>query len=185
MTAWFDPLKAAQVAHYFCDKAGGELNVVKLVKLIYLADRVHMKKYGFPILNDRLVSMPHGPVNSLTYNYIGGNLRSAAWADYIADKADHKVARTAKRSEEELDALSAAELKSLKSIWKKFGQMDPWELRDWTHDHCPEWEDPQGSSSGIPHARVLKFLKVDDATHFADEIENERTVDELFASFTE
>ncbi len=154
MSRWFNAKKAAQVAHFFCRKEGGEIDVLKLVKLIYLADRQHMAQHGFPIINDRFVSMPHGPVNSITLNHIGGNIQSEIWSEYISDRANYKVAARRKDKDESLGELSAAELESMKQVWAQFGKFDKWQLRDWTHDNCPEWEDPNGSSEGLPHERV-------------------------------
>ena len=60
----FNARKAAQVGAYFAKASGGKINVLKLVKLIYLADRHSMELYDAPILNDVFVSMNKGPVNS-------------------------------------------------------------------------------------------------------------------------
>jgi len=30
----------------------------------------------------------------------------------------------------------------LDSVWRQFGAMDKWKIRDWTHQHCPECKDP-------------------------------------------
>ena len=37
--------------------------------------------------------------------------------------------------------------------------MDQWALREWTHANCPEWRDPQGSSSPITPEDLLAALK--------------------------
>jgi len=34
--------------------------------------------------------------------------------------------------------------------------MNAFQLRDYTHDECGEWEDPNFSSSDIPYVRLLK-----------------------------
>jgi uncharacterized phage-associated protein len=68
----FNRRKAAQVAAFFARAEGGRINVLKLVKLIYLADREFVLRHGEPMLDDRWVSMPHGPVNSGTYDMIQG-----------------------------------------------------------------------------------------------------------------
>lgn len=179
---WFNQRKAAQVAAFFACKQGDEIDVLKLVKLIYLSDRKNMRHHGYPIINDRFVSMPHGPVNSMTLNFINGAFSSAdEWDSYITDRASYSVAATSKFKVEELDELSDAELESLDAIWKEFGHMNKWELRDWTHNHCPEWEDPEGSAASIPHERVFKFLGFENADELASEVKVERGIDELFA----
>jgi hypothetical protein len=48
--------KAAQVTAFFAKKQGGAIDVLKVAKLLYCS----------------IVSMPHGPVTSMTLNYING-----------------------------------------------------------------------------------------------------------------
>ncbi|MGA9893403.1 MAG: type II toxin-antitoxin system antitoxin SocA domain-containing protein, partial [Xanthobacteraceae bacterium] len=64
--------KAAQITAFFAKKEGGSIAVLKVAKLLYLADREFMAAYDLPMLFDELVSMPHGPVTSNTLNYING-----------------------------------------------------------------------------------------------------------------
>ncbi|HTH08426.1 MAG TPA: Panacea domain-containing protein, partial [Acidovorax sp.] len=68
MSGTFNERKAAQAAACLLHKAGGSLSVLKLMKLMYLAERRSLKKYGDTITGDAFVSMPHGPVLSMTYN---------------------------------------------------------------------------------------------------------------------
>ena len=67
----FKEVKTAQVAAFFLAKAPGHrMPHLKLMKLLYLADRESMRETGYPMSWDRLVSMPHGPVLSTTLNLI-------------------------------------------------------------------------------------------------------------------
>jgi uncharacterized phage-associated protein len=160
MASWFNVRKAAQVAAFFAREQGGSINVLKLTKLVYIADRKHMQLHDYPICGDALVSMNHGPVNSMTYDYINGQAYSRDdWEAFVTDRANHEVGLSRQHfSDEELDELSRAELRTMRGVWEEFGGMNKWEIRDWTHDNCPEWEDPHGSSNPIPYERVFKFL---------------------------
>ncbi|NTV67614.1 MAG: SocA family protein [Chlorobaculum sp.] len=181
MNNWFNARKAAQVAAFFALKEGGDINVLKLTKLVYLADRRHMELYDYPILDDELVSMPHGPVNSMTYNFINGYHEDAGWNKFISDRTEHKVGLTSSISLEQLDELSKAELDTLDQIWQKFGAMEPFQLRDWTHENCPEWEDPHGSSNPIPYERVFKYLGKKNAEELENEIRENRVLASSFS----
>src|SRR4051812_34811550 len=44
-----------------------ELTEGKLLKLMFLADKYHLVRYGRPITGDRYEAMNHGPVPSWTY----------------------------------------------------------------------------------------------------------------------
>ena len=46
---------------------------------------------------------------------------------------------------DELLELCDADIQVLNSVWQQFGLMTAWQLREYTHDHCPEWQDPDGS----------------------------------------
>jgi uncharacterized phage-associated protein len=74
----FNEKKAAQSAAYLLFRAGKPMSVLKLTKLLYLAERRSFEKYGEPMIGDNPVSMPHGPVLSTTYDHMNGALRSAA-----------------------------------------------------------------------------------------------------------
>ena len=64
----FTTRKVAQMAAYFAECSGGTINILKLIKLMYLADRESMHRHGTPISFDRFVSMDHGPVPSQSLN---------------------------------------------------------------------------------------------------------------------
>jgi len=172
--------KAAQVSAFFALKQGGSINVLKLMKLLYLSDRAHLAEYDSPILFDYFVSMPHGPVESLTYNAItGGAPEPQEWDNFIAGRGigEYEISVRENISPENLDELSRAECKTLEAVWEKFGHMTQYQIRDWTHSHCGEWEDPHGSSAPIPYARVLKFLGKKQAEKIAEKIEDLRNLD--------
>ncbi len=178
---WFDDRKAAQVVAFFVNQSGGSINVLKATKLLYLSDRTHLERFGFPITNDHYVSMPYGPVNSLSYSAVNGQIKAEGWNEFIADKANHELALKKPVDNANLDELSDAELETLGSVWEKFGTLDQWQIAEWTHDNCPEWEDPDGSSFPIPHERILKFLGHANASELAGEILAQMQLDKVFA----
>lgn len=181
MPAWFNVRKAAQVAAFFALKQGGQIYVLKLVKLIYLSDRKFMGKYDVPIIGDQLVSMTHGPVNSMTYDYVKGTAESAEWDQFVSDRAGHMVGIANRDlSEENLDELSDAEVRILEETWAEFGHMGRFDLRDYTHVHCPEWDDPHGSSIPIQYAHVFKFLGKDNSAVLEDQVFAERRIATYF-----
>ena len=176
--------KAAQVAAFFALKQGGEINVLKLTKLIYLADRRFMQKFDAPLLGDELVSMDHGPVNSMTYDCINGSQADRAdWNQFITDRLAYSIgvaspAVTIAR----LDELSRADTEVLEETWASFGHMTKYEIRDYTHRNCPEWEDPHGSSTPIPYERVFKYLAKSDAAELAENVQQERALSRALAA---
>ena len=182
MQPWFNVRKAAQITAYFALKQGGAINVLKLTKLIYLADRHFMAKYDAPLLDDELVSMDHGPVNSMTYGCINGNQADRSdWNEFVADRAGYSVGVAPGITVERLDELSRADLQVLEETWRSFGHMTKYQIRDYTHRNCPEWEDPLGSSNPIPYERVFKFLGKADAAELAEAVRRDRAVSRALA----
>jgi uncharacterized phage-associated protein len=180
----FRERKAAQVAAWFLRQQGGRMPHLKLIKLMYLADREAMAVHGFPITGDQVVAMPHGPVLSMTLNYINGDIESGddGWECWVRDRDNHEVSLEDRPVDrEQLDELSAAELDSLGRVWQQFGMMSKWQLRDHTHQHCPEWQDPQGSSIPISYKRIFQALgrSEQEATRLAQRLEDQRSVDRV------
>lgn len=165
MPPMFNEERAAQAAAFFLYRAGGRLPLIKLMKLLYLAEREAVRQFGEPIIGDKLVSMPHGPVLSITLELMNGASNyPVGWNRWITDREGHDLALAdagmIRSPEEDLLDLSLDDLEVLKTIWDKFGHWDKWKLRDYTHTGgCPEWQDPQGSSHPIPMERLLQVLE--------------------------
>lgn len=160
---YFNERKAAQAAAYLLYRGGGRLPVIKLVKLLYLAERLSLQRYGEPLTGDRLVSMPHGPVLSLTYGLIQGaySPSEGGWDAWVADRSGHDVeladSSMIRSPEQDLTALSDSDLEVLAETWTSFGHWEKFKLRDYTHSGaCPEWRDPAGSSAPIGYAELLR-----------------------------
>jgi uncharacterized phage-associated protein len=186
----FNEKKAAQAAAYFLFRAGEPVSVLKLMKLLYLAERRSFECYGAPMIGDRMVSMPHGPVLSCTYNHMNGELESAegGWESWIADREEHDLDlrnRAAITSpEDDLLELSDADLKVLSEIWAQFGAMRGWELRQWTHRNCAEWKDPDGSMIPVAPEELFAALKFtpEQTREALARLRAESTVNAAFAS---
>lgn len=175
MAHWYNSKKASQIAAFLAMKAGGTINLLKAIKLIYLAERRFLDRFDAPMLYDELVSMDHGPVNSITYNLIDGTRRDSYRNEYITDRENHAFSVAKSTLDiEDLDELSRAEIDVLEETWAEFGGFDQWELVDWTHANCPEWEDPHGSSAPIPYSRIFKFLGKNIAEDLDERVAQER-----------
>lgn len=181
----FNEKKAAQVAAYFAYRAGGNINVLKLMKLMYLAERESFREFGEPMIGDAMVSMPRGPVLSNTYDFTAsGGHDPLGWSYWLKDRAGHNISlrRKIATPREVLLELSDAELRMIGKVWEVFGGKDKWELVRFTHDECKEWQDPNGSSAGIPPERLLEALGYDEQERafLVKKIAQQKTVDQAF-----
>ncbi len=176
------------MAAYFLLRRGERMSHLKLMKLLYLADREAMDKYSMPISGDKMASLPNGPVLSMTLDYMNGALKSqqGGWEYWISDKANHEV--TLKNhidniSRQSFDELSDADIEILDTIWDQFGSMTRWEIKDYTHENCKEWVDPHGSSNPISPKELFIALgrSPQEAAELCAYIESDRSTDDLFA----
>ncbi|ROT45152.1 hypothetical protein CHR62_09115 [Pusillimonas sp. NJUB218] len=164
----FNEKRTAQAAAFLLHKAGGRLPLLKLMKLMYLAERESLRVFGEPITGDRLVSLPQGPVLSKTLDMMNGwgGEAQGGWNSWVEDRSGHDLAlrdpSMIRSPEQDLLELSNGDLEVLESVWAEFGHMGKFDLVQYTHSEaCPEWEDPNGSSRPIPTGRLLRALGYD------------------------
>lgn len=152
---------ATEAAARLLQRAGGSLPYMKLLKLLYLADRKALLELGRPITFDRYVSMKHGPVLSQTYDLMVAEEapgEHSYWREYISEPHDYDVQL---RGHAPRGALSPAQEEVLDAVFEEFGHMDKWKLVNVTHK-LPEWKDPHGSSIPIALRDVLRAGGMDD-----------------------
>ena len=152
----FSEEKVAQMAAYLLLKRGGRMAYLKLMKLLYLANRQSMIRHGRMMGEDRLYSMRHGPVMSTTLDLIRGkaDIKGEYWYNLIqTDRHDVALCTDPREMDvdEVFDELSRADIRILDEIYAQYGHMNRFELRDMTHlrDVCPEWHDPGNSRNPI------------------------------------
>ena len=137
----FDNVKAVQAACQFIRRDGGRINVMKLVKLLYLLDRLSLERRDVPVIGGRYYSMRNGPVMSEVLDLINsGKLfgeKESIWEGFITDRENHEVGLRV--GDIPTDELSEAELDLIEEIWTEHGGKNQWELSQWCHENCAEW----------------------------------------------
>jgi uncharacterized phage-associated protein len=138
----FNHKKATQTINYLTKKEGGKIDKLKLIKLVYLADRYHLRRYGRPIVNDAYFAMPLGPVASSVKDI-------AEFSDYLAETERTYAAgflgqgalpnTVVSISDVDMDVFSKSELEALDFAYSEFGSKTPLALVDLTHRY-PEWD---------------------------------------------
>lgn len=152
----FNELKATQAAGLLLSLAGGRMMRLRLIKLLYLAEREHLRDAGRPIVGDYYVSMRHGPVlsNVLDLAEEDDRLPGAVWRGYIRRDGEHGVRLVQDPGQ---DQLSRAEVETLRRVHREQRSRTRWEIRDMTH-LFPEWQDPGPSSVPIFVEDILSAL---------------------------
>jgi len=155
MAQKFSQEKATAAAAFFLKLRGGRMSYLKLIKLLYLADRLALDRWGFNITTDRYVSMDQGPVVSNIYNLITQDEEQKSfWSRFISPPLGEWEVQLKSEDLPE-NQLSKAEEKLLHEVFGTYGTWNRWKLRDYTHD-LPEWQNPHGTSIPIQISEILK-----------------------------
>jgi uncharacterized phage-associated protein len=141
------PVSAMIVAHYFLAKrdpeAGDEISNLKLQKLLYYAQGLHLALTGEPLFPETIEAWQHGPVVPPVY---------------------HACKRYGERNLPQVEAnphssLTAEQRRFLDDVYEVYGQFSAWKLREMTHDEAP-WKDAEarGPSTEITHQALRDFF---------------------------
>lgn len=138
----FNLKKTTQALNFLAIKSHGEIDKIKAIKLIYFADRFHLRKYGRPITNDEYLAMEWGPVNSnakdiadMNEEYLGVSEREYA-SQYIGKPAKNVI-----KSLQEVNnkVFSQTDIEALNWVWETFGHLGGFDLANLSHEY-PEWK---------------------------------------------
>ncbi len=138
----FNYKKAVQLLNYFAKTEDGQINKMKALKLVWLSDRLHIRKYGRPIINDIYFAMKLGPVPSNTKDLIEGSEflsdEELSYRNKFLELIDQN--QRYYKSIEKVDAtvFSQTDRDCIKTIVEHFVKIDPFQLSEISHKY-PEW----------------------------------------------
>jgi len=144
----FDQEAAIAAILFVADRVEG-VNMHKLAKILYFADKMHLENYGRQIFGDDYIAFPFGPVPARTYDMIGlaDSSRTGMESLFLVGPTEHfrvesegknTIQRIYPRHEPNLDALSESDIECLtEAIWLYRG-MEFKPLSDLSHDAA--WE---------------------------------------------
>lgn len=108
-------------------------------KMLYLADKLHLQKYGRLICGDRYIAMEYGPVPSAIYDMMktadGRASIDVDWDELIKDAIKVHQGRYLTASREcNTDLLAESEIECIAEAIHEHGKKSFGELTDLTHD---------------------------------------------------
>lgn len=166
----FQPLKAAEVVSIFVALSGATIEKLKLVKLIYLAEREHLRNYEEPITWDEFFSLPHGPVASGSLNCIDGIIYSDLMSHYFVSQGRRNIHAKRNFSADDCVALNECEIETVRAVWNAHGKKTASQLRNYTHQECPEYFELEYGRRPISYCDILKAVGNPDADQISEEI---------------
>lgn len=139
--------KAIQAVLWLLGRHGGTLNKLKLVKLLFLADKEHLIRYGRPIVGGQYYAMPHGPASSQLLNHINEAAHKGVCPFVLKDNL------VLSQTPADKDELSESDIKILDAINQQYGNVHWWALRNLTHllaEYIKNWRRKQEGSKRHP-----------------------------------
>ena len=170
----FQPEKSLAVAAYLADRTGETMYTI--LKMVYVADRFHLERYGRPITGDHFIAMEEGACPSKIYDSMKAlrgqkdkkNYLPNAEKHLAVDATTHDVSVVDMPSIEPLSASDIECLDEVISILKRKGR---WVIRDMAHDAAWKSTDPNKPMDFLTIAKSLKdgdILAKHLQTKFAD-----------------
>ncbi len=149
----FNERKATAAAAFLLEQEGGTMDHMRLVKLLYLAERGSLARLGHPLVGDTYYSLDQGPILSRVLD-LCKHKSSGPWAVQIERSGPWAVRLGTTPN---LGPLSPAELTVLEDVAKAHRDRDQWELSTLMHGFA-EWKDPSGSRIEIAPSEILAAL---------------------------
>ncbi len=138
----------------------GPTDKLKLIKLLYLADRDCFLSFGHPITGDQPVAMDHGPVPSGCLDVLNGEIESQVFS--VLHVTDCTVALDDSLPPN-MEELTDDESRTLKQTLDEYGRLTTGQLYRLVHE-LPEYRDCHipGTSADIPFERILQHHGTED-----------------------
>jgi uncharacterized phage-associated protein len=140
---------------------GNRTDRLRLLKLLYIADRESLKERGSPIVGGKVVAMKHGPLHSEVYNLVKGEHDSEQlWSEYFSSEGNTV---TLLKDPGRLE-LSPYEIEKLIEVSNRHRLDDTWDVAEATHEFgeylaCYQ----EGTSRTIPLEKILAELGFSDS----------------------
>ena len=155
----FSHKKAIQALNFFAQSAGGQINKMKALKLVFFADRYHLRKYGRPITNDSYFAMKFGPVASACLNLLNEDNEFTApseirYRDLFLER--HSSQNFSSTEKVDPTVISATDLEALRYTWETYQDKDQYQLADESH-RFPEWRQHEAALNAGETRRLMSY----------------------------
>lgn len=174
-----DIRKIIQMLNYLAVKQGGDaMNKMKAYKLVWLADRYHVRQYGRLISNDTYYALPKGPIPTEVKHILDEEKTLSEKDKAIVDESLKIIDLNNYCSilKPNLKVFSASDKEALDKIWSAFGEMSPFELSEFSHKF-PEWKrfEAEINDEGKKNSFKVKtsdfFQNVNEPSHLFEDSE--------------
>lgn len=164
----FDAEKAVAAVAFLASRGIPDLTKGKICKLIFLADKHHLVRFGRPVTGDRICAMKDGPVPSGVLNILNGML--AGTGDLLPAVSESGIAVNRTFTNPHFEAkefrmgefLSESDIEALNDVVRAYGGKTFSELRGLTHDMPAYKNAREDRSNEAPKMAFEDFFEEDD-----------------------
>ncbi|MBS3908665.1 MAG: SocA family protein [Actinobacteria bacterium] len=187
----YDVEKFVNVVAYLAINNVPNLDKLKVSKLMYFVDKLHLQRYGRPVSGDSYNALPYGPIPSVSLDimdeavadelsYFGiTNTNVELFMNYleVIDRSEKYPKFRAKR-QPELDIFSDSDIEILDEVIKTYGQLTGLDLVNLTHKE-PAWTKTQGNAL-IDFRLFLEGLDDEEKESIIELLEHDQEDREIF-----
>lgn len=148
--------KATQMLAYFTWKWTNPISKLYLLKLVFLADRFHLRKYGRSVCGDSYYAMSYGPVATNTKKLIEKELKTGtagAFVKYAKIDGHDSVYAV---SSPDMDVFSETDREAMDAALTLFSKHGG-KIVDFTHKF-PEWKKFEQDLEGGATRRKMRAI---------------------------
>jgi uncharacterized phage-associated protein len=153
----FSVAKAIQAVGVVLRRDGvRSMNAMRLLKLLYLADREALRQTGRPIVGGAIVAVERGPLLREVHDLVRGRHRHMPlWDEFL--RTSHFNVELLK--DPDVGLLSRFEIQTLQDVARHYADDDEWDLSRLTRT-LPEWQknNPGTGERAIALADVLEAV---------------------------
>ena len=181
------------LAYIAYHQPGHKVNSMKAYKLLWLADRYHLRQFGRTITGDVFYALPHGVVPSDAKNVVEHQTTHIPTDDAYRDKYIKRQGKYCYQavSEPDIMVFSDSDQEALDKILEVYGSLNQYNLEDLSHKF-PEWMAYKSKleAEGKPKAYKINIdyffdeAKEDQSGIFEDDPEKIALIKEYYHEFS-
>jgi uncharacterized phage-associated protein len=154
----FQPDKALAVASYLAQRSGETMYTI--LKMVYVADRFHLERYGRPITGDNFIAMDESACPSRIYDSMKALRGQKDKKNFLPNsekylEVDPTTHDVSVKDMPSIDVLSASDIECLDEVISILKRRGRWEIRDMAHDAA--WK-KTGRNSAMDFVTIAKSL---------------------------
>lgn len=179
----FDTMKAIQATAVLLKEHGGQMTRLRLLELLYIADREAFTQTLRPVTGDRIAAMDHGPVPFTIFNLLRGEHTSTVtWEQFISrvGPQEHQLV-----ADPGVGRLSQFEIGKLRNVSEQRREKNDYDIALETQEF-EEWrrnKPPVGGRRWIPLDDLLSALRLEGSKQqIVEAMEDDTAFDSALAS---